>query len=299
MARFSTPGVYVKEKNAFSNSVVSVPTAIPAFIGYTEKAERAGNSLIHKPTRVDSLKEYITLFGRGSTPTFSLEDKGGDFELTPDKKTQFNLYNSLRLYYSNGGGVCYIVSVGNYKGGGIKSADLIEGLHALVANEVPSMVVAPDAVLLSKDDCYSVYQQMLMHCGKETKDRFAIFDVHGGDKTRTYDENDIITDFRTSVGNNFLNYGAAYYPYLNTNVVSPDEVSFKNISNTDDLVQYLTNNAETRYYGKYSKSSGKPSGGGTSKSSSPSSPKGSSTKGGGGGGTASASSSSTLSLIHI
>lgn len=277
MARFSTPGVYVKENNAFSNSVVSVPTAIPAFIGYTEKADRAGDSLKHKPTRIDSLKEYISLFGRGSTPTFSLEDKGGDFELTPDKNTQYNLFNSLRLFYSNGGGTCYIVSVGDYKQGSIKLADMKEGLDSLGSLQEPSMVVAPDAVLLSKDDCYSLYQQMLMHCGKETKDRFAIFDVYGGDQTRTYDDKDIITDFRTSVGNNFLNYGAAYYPYLNTNVVSADEVSFRNVSNTDGLIKYLTNNAETRYFGKYAKSSAKPpkGGGGASASSSKGSSKGS------------------------
>jgi phage tail sheath protein FI len=38
MAAKKTPGVYIVEKNAFPNSVVEVPTAIPAFIGITEKA---------------------------------------------------------------------------------------------------------------------------------------------------------------------------------------------------------------------------------------------------------------------
>ena len=35
---FSTPGVYVIEKSLFPPSVAPVATAIPAFIGYTEKA---------------------------------------------------------------------------------------------------------------------------------------------------------------------------------------------------------------------------------------------------------------------
>ena len=35
-----TPGVYIVEKNAFGNSTVEVATAVPAFIGYTERAER-------------------------------------------------------------------------------------------------------------------------------------------------------------------------------------------------------------------------------------------------------------------
>jgi phage tail sheath protein FI len=36
-AAIKTPGVYIKEINAFPNSVVEVATAVPAFIGYTEK----------------------------------------------------------------------------------------------------------------------------------------------------------------------------------------------------------------------------------------------------------------------
>ena len=35
MGSMKTPGVYIVEKNAFPNSVVEAPTAIPAFIGYT------------------------------------------------------------------------------------------------------------------------------------------------------------------------------------------------------------------------------------------------------------------------
>lgn len=31
------PGVYVVENNAFPNEVVEVATAVPVFIGYTEK----------------------------------------------------------------------------------------------------------------------------------------------------------------------------------------------------------------------------------------------------------------------
>lgn len=39
MARvLATPGVYIDEKSAFPNSAVPVPTAVPVFIGYTEKA---------------------------------------------------------------------------------------------------------------------------------------------------------------------------------------------------------------------------------------------------------------------
>ena len=42
-----TPGVYIVEKSAFPNSVVQVATAVPAFIGYTEKAMN-GNVSLHE-----------------------------------------------------------------------------------------------------------------------------------------------------------------------------------------------------------------------------------------------------------
>ena len=45
MGQYKTPGVYIVEKSAFPNSVVEVATAVPAFIGYTEKASNKGKPL--------------------------------------------------------------------------------------------------------------------------------------------------------------------------------------------------------------------------------------------------------------
>ena len=42
-----TPGVYIEEKNAFPSSITAVATAVPVFIGYTQKAVRNGKSLVH------------------------------------------------------------------------------------------------------------------------------------------------------------------------------------------------------------------------------------------------------------
>ena len=39
MGEYKTPGVYIKEKNAFGNSIVEVETAIPVFIGLTGTAQ--------------------------------------------------------------------------------------------------------------------------------------------------------------------------------------------------------------------------------------------------------------------
>src|ERR1700754_2343983 len=67
-----TPGVYIVEKNAFPNSVVEVATAVPAFIGYTERADDRGKSLNLVPKRITSLAEYHGYFGAGPVPTFDV-----------------------------------------------------------------------------------------------------------------------------------------------------------------------------------------------------------------------------------
>lgn len=58
-----TPGVYIQELDAFGNSVVPVPTAVPAFIGYTEKTSFNGKSLLNKAVKVTSLAEFLLIFG--------------------------------------------------------------------------------------------------------------------------------------------------------------------------------------------------------------------------------------------
>ena len=47
MGEYKTPGVYIKEKNAFGNSIVEVETAIPVFIGLTGAAQDGTSSLLN------------------------------------------------------------------------------------------------------------------------------------------------------------------------------------------------------------------------------------------------------------
>jgi hypothetical protein len=58
-----TPGVYIQELDAFGNAVVSVPTAVPAFIGYTAQTSFNGKSLLNKAVKVTSLAEFLMIFG--------------------------------------------------------------------------------------------------------------------------------------------------------------------------------------------------------------------------------------------
>ena len=221
MARLATPGVYVRENNAFSSSVVAAPTAIPVFIGYTAKAERGHESLMGTPHRVDSFKEFLNLYGRGPKISFSIKAKGNsDYSLKVDPESQFHLYNSLRLFYANGGGPCYIVSVGNYSSG-VKLKELQAALEVCIAEQEPSLVACPDAVTLDSKECMEFYRDVLNHCGRETRDRFALFDIPGGNQGRTYDSKDVINEFRDGIGHNNLAYGAAYYPVSYTHLTLP------------------------------------------------------------------------------
>ena len=61
MTTYKTPGVYIEEIVKFPPSVAQVETAIPAFIGYTEKAtNKVTGDLKGLPTRITSMLEYET-----------------------------------------------------------------------------------------------------------------------------------------------------------------------------------------------------------------------------------------------
>jgi hypothetical protein len=282
--KLATPGVYIEEKNAFPNSIVAVGTAIPAFIGYTERTSRDGQSLINRPVRITSLTDFVNTFGGAFHTTFKLQDAvkgqeahfevaGKPYHVVPENPARFILYDSMRLFFSNGGATCYVISAGGYYAEGsapeatstasegeeeavttpnsggkpkvnaISKKALSTAMQLLIAEDEPTMVVIPEAVMLEQDDCFALQQEMLQLCGYKMQDRFALLDVYNGYQPRTYDDQDVITRFREGVGNNFLSYGASYYPWVYTSIVQNDEVSFKNISNLDVLADVLTKEA--------------------------------------------------------
>src|SRR4051812_19372773 len=69
-----TPGVYIEEIDAFPPSIVGVETAVPVFIGYTEKAEKNGRNLKLQPARIGSMVEYSAIFGGSFEPQFTVID---------------------------------------------------------------------------------------------------------------------------------------------------------------------------------------------------------------------------------
>jgi hypothetical protein len=151
----TTPGVYITELDAFPPSIVGVPTAVPAFIGYTEYAEINGKPVYNKAIRVGSMMDFENYFGGRFKPIYNLVSQTnprtndnydfsvkweatsppitppvtsppGDYfyyYLSPVTASEFYLYDSMRLFYANGGGNCYVVSVGSYEDGATMSLE--------------------------------------------------------------------------------------------------------------------------------------------------------------------------------
>ncbi len=210
MVTYKTPNVYVEEISTIPPSVAEVSTGIPAFIGYTEKAEQDGADLTNVPTRISSILDYETLFGKAEESSFDVTTKDGEIETVSNPEIEYLMYYALRFYFDNGGGACYIVSVGNYSTSPKAKDDFIAGLSALEKEDEPTLILLTDAVNLTEADYYALCTQALVQCNK-LKDRFAIFDVLS-------ETTDSIINFREGIGTEYLKYGAAYYPYLQTSL---------------------------------------------------------------------------------
>jgi phage tail sheath protein FI len=221
-----TPGVYIVDKNACPNSVVEAPTAIPAFIGITETALNEMESLSGKPWKINSLTEYHKYFGGAPVSRFELSivRKEGEKPTLETKEPSllYTFYYNLRMFFANGGSTCYIVSVGTYGENKPLNKDaVIQAFTELRKVADVTLLVVPEAVNIA--ECKDIQQSMLMHCGN-MQNRFAILDVPPrASDTETTEQ--LLTRFREGIGSHFLSYGAAYYPWLNTSVLSDGDIN--------------------------------------------------------------------------
>jgi phage tail sheath protein FI len=213
MPTYKTPDVYVEEISVFPPSVAEVETAIPAFIGYTEKAMKiAADDLTDKPTKIYSLKEFESYYGMPAEDAITAAVDAASGAVTVTEPTlSYLLYYSVKMFFDNGGGKCYIVSVGTY-GDPVDEADLQGGLDAVALEDEPTLIVIPEAVKLNPAGYSSLTTAVLLQCGT-LKDRFGIFDIRDGGTA--LDAAALGTN-RGHFGNNNLKYGAAYYPFLRT-----------------------------------------------------------------------------------
>lgn len=304
----TTPGVYVTETPAFGTSIVGIPTAVPVFIGYTQYAGDpvTGALLYGVPVAITSMTEFIAYFGgaaprshrvsmaaAGATPDFQasftvpgsgsigldVAMTGFDLSATSPDASQFCLYAHLRLFFANGGGPCYVVSVGSYWSGqspvvapdpvpaawipaAIAAGDpvtgapgLLAGLAAAAGKTGPTMIVIPEACQLNLADYGRVACAMLAQAGA-LQDRMAILDLPGCLMADTVTglqacQNDFITAIAPQVTN--VGFGVAYAPALNTSIVAPGDILYTNLAapNGDNSVvnNILTTQANMLYSG--------------------------------------------------
>lgn len=229
---FKTPGVYIEEISTFPPSVAQVETAIPAFIGYTKKAKKTVNDdLLTKPTKISSVLEFVTYFGGAPDVNVSSINLNALQQVTAVNIIElYYLYEAIRMFYANGGGECYIVSVGKYgdtivngdPGNPLASPGLLVGLDIVKKVDEPTLLIAPDAPMMTQDNINTLYQAMLLQCSK-LQDRFAILDTR-----ENFDPHeDAVENFRNGIGMNNLKYGAIYTPWIKANL--PRAVNYKDI----------------------------------------------------------------------
>lgn len=265
-----TPGVYINEINAFPNSVVPVATAIPAFIGYTPQASYNGKDYTNIPVKITSFAEFQTFFCYPNPPENEdlkkqynpqyylvaqenqqntdhfIQLNNANYAILPDPNTIYYLYNSIRLFYDNGGGDAYIVSVGSYgKSLGkpinlgkqivnpnVKLEELLNGLSLLKIEQEPTMYICPEATLLSIKNNGTLMQQMLSQCS-EMQTAISIFDIIGSKNPDPINFTNDIATFRNNTGIQGLNYGVAYYPFVETTIMQISEIDYTNLFEGD------------------------------------------------------------------
>ncbi len=259
LSNIKTPGVYINEVNGFPNSVTPVQTSIPAFIGYTPQALYNGKSYTNVPMQITSLAEFEAIYclpapAKNYSPQYYLQAQTAQpasgsslflnntwYSVQPDASTIYYLWNSVRLFYMNGGGTAYIVSVGSYGPSAgkplqpgdalvnpnVQLNDLTHGLQALANIQEITMISCPDASLLAAADNGTFIVVMLDQCNT-MQTAIALVDVQAG---RTPDAKTLdadITAFRSSTGTQGLDYGGVYYPFLGTTVMQQTDIDYTN-----------------------------------------------------------------------
>ncbi len=261
-------GIYVVEKH--TNPIVSVATAVPAFIGYTPQAFFEGKSFLNTPTKVTSYAEFQAIFmlPNPASPADSVKQyspqyylaaersqpKKGNYvqingifySINPDPNTIYYMLNSIRLFYKNGGGEAYIVSVGSYDGPAsgipITSGDQIVnpnvnlrelsgGLAMLEKEREPTLYICPDATLLDVADNGKLMTEMIRRC-RQLETCVSVFDIIGG---RDPDSIMYMNDIKTfnNISSSFESYGLAYYPFVRTNIMQTPDIDYTNLFGGD------------------------------------------------------------------
>ncbi|WP_062056386.1 phage tail sheath family protein [Aquimarina longa] len=236
-----TLGVYITEKKTLPSSIADVATAVPLFIGYTERTQS-------NPIRINNLLEFENHFGKAYEPNFTVKVNASTNKMNaiPDKR--FFLYDTLSLYFKNGGGSCYIKSAltdtyssvtpsTDFKDFFLNAISLIDTLDEVTLVLIPDLHYQfkdSNGALASLEETTiykTVVNQLINTCGSD-KDKFAILDFH--------QPNSLADDIRNLItpDSSNLKYASVYYPWLKNakeSVVKFDRIyGYSPVLGTDD-----------------------------------------------------------------
>ena len=307
----TTPGVYVTEIDAFPPSVIGVATAVPIFIGYTETATdpSTGKPAYLQPIALSSMADYRACFGAAfdvsGVVTAAASSAAIDFEalswdgsanapssagytvataVTPSGAMaygpHFNLYPAMELFFANGGGNCFVISVANYWGAtsaapatgatpvAVDANDLLAGLAVASDTRGGTMLVVPDACLMVAADAegaltYPGYQSVVVEMLRQSatlQDRMAILDLPGALMPANWS-----TDAMQQEADAFyaaiapaagaFSYGAAYGPALETSLLEETDLSCANLAGSTASTTLMNNLLTTQARSLYLPSS--------------------------------------------
>ncbi len=234
--KLSTPGVYVQEISTLPPSVAEVETAIPAFIGYTEKADRlVAGDLVMIPNKIGSLSDFEQFYGGPPTEsddsiTITVKDSGNNqYEIIcgydTSKRSKYCLYYSIKHFYDNGGGTCYIVAADTFKTPGVVSKDKLKSALDVIKDvDEVTLLAIPETPAIDQSDGGNAYKEVvnaMINQAYDLKDRFAIIDPYKVTAKNSVDPNgdidaDVLIMRNASLTVTENRYAASYYPNLIT-----------------------------------------------------------------------------------
>lgn len=285
----TTPGVYISEHGAFAPSIVGVATAIPIFIGYTATAAdpSSGKNMYLQAVPLSSMAGYMACFGGAfdaKGAVMAAANTMHDFQalsstVKGDGKTlasathpylvgtsftsgtittqlpAFNLHAAMQLFFANGGGECYVISVASYWGDNsitapagaqataIRSSDLLAGLKVAQAVTGGTMLVIPDACLLAPQTeaagatGYGDVACAMLRQAATLQDRVAILDLPGALDPACWSPEGMssqATNFSHAIAPaaDSFSYGACYGPALVSSLPDSSDIDYGMLAGT-------------------------------------------------------------------
>ncbi|MBL4806430.1 MAG: phage tail sheath family protein [Rhodobacteraceae bacterium] len=127
----TTPGVYIEELKSQTLSITSGATAVPVFacaaehwpVAYTTGGTTVPVPDTSKPIRVNNWLEFSKLYMKDD------DTEEGDVFFTPPTTIQV----SLKAYFDNGGGYCYIAQIADTSAVGLTQTNALDDITLIVA----------------------------------------------------------------------------------------------------------------------------------------------------------------------